>query len=91
MEAVSLIEDESESETKMKHLKAIKDSLQTRLAVIVKLDEDILEVCDTKDMENEMEESDTVNTCISEAIEACERFLESVTDKAAVSTKGVPR
>ena len=83
-EAVGLIEDESE--TKIRRLKTIKDSLQTRLAIIVKLDEDILEVCDTKDIENEMEESDTVNTRVSETIEACERFLESVTSKTAVST-----
>jgi len=49
-EAVRLIEDESESETKIRHLRTIKDSLQTRLTVIVKLDKDVLEVCDTKDI-----------------------------------------
>jgi len=37
-----------------------------------------------------MEESDTVNTRVSRTIEACKRFLESMTNKAAASTKDMP-
>jgi len=53
----------------------IKDSLQTRLALLAKLDEDILEVCHMKDIENEMKESDNENTHAIETTDTCERFF----------------
>jgi len=49
-----LADSEADPETKLRHIVVIKDSLQKRLTQIIKLDEDILEVCDTRDIENEM-------------------------------------
>ena len=77
-EAASLLETDTETdpETKIRRLVTIKDSLQKRLSQITKLDEDILKVCDTKEVENEMEESDVVNARVIETIEACDWFLK---------------
>ena len=80
-EAACLLETGTEMNigTKIRRLTTIKDSLQNRLAQITKLDEDILEVCNTTDIEQEMEESDIVNTRIAETIDACDRFLKNRT------------
>ena len=81
-EAASLLETDTETdpETKIRCLVTIKDSLQKRLSQITKFDEDILKVCDTKEIENYLEESDVVNAHVIETIEACDRFLKSSTD-----------
>ena len=78
-EAASLLETDTgtDTETKIRRLTTIKESLQNRLSQITKLDEDILEICETKDIEGEMEEADIVNTRIVETIEACDRSLKN--------------
>jgi len=73
-EAVSLLESDTETnvETKIRRFTTIKDSLQNRLAQITEL-----EVCDTTDIEREMEESDVVNARVVEMIDACDCFIKN--------------
>ena len=51
----------------------LKVLLQDKLKALLKLDENILSTCAAEEIEREIEESDTVNSRITETIERCKR------------------
>jgi len=52
------------AEEKVGHLKVIVEQLRTKLSVLQKFDDDILGVCDVKDIEHEIEESEEISAKI---------------------------
>jgi len=50
------------------YLKVIVEQLRTKLSVLWKFDDDILGVCDVKDIEHEMKESEEISANIREGL-----------------------
>ena len=63
-------------EEKVGRLKVIVEQLQTKLSVLCKLDDDILGLCDVKDIEHEIEEAEEISAKIFECKRRIEVFLK---------------
>ena len=83
MEDDSRIADSSQRE----RLASLQKSLQEKLKLLLKLDEDILNSCATDDIEAEIEEAETVNSRITEIIEQCKRVKQASTKPESTSVE----
>ena len=63
-------------EEKVGRLNVIVEQLQTKLSVLRKLDDDILGLCDVKDIEHEIEEAEEISAKIFECKRRIEVFLK---------------
>lgn len=61
----------AEQDNRVRCLATLQNSLEEKLRNIQKLDENILNMCATEEIESENEETETVNSHITEAIESC--------------------
>ena len=86
------METESIDNSQRERLASLQVLLQDKLKVLLKLDEDILSMCATEDIEREIEESDTVNSHITETIEQCKRIkqVSAVTRATPVRRESTP-
>ena len=71
-------ETETSLEEKQIHLTALQNSLEEKLQILQTLDEDILNVCATDDIEGEIADAETVNFRITKSIESCKRTIEGI-------------
>ena len=60
-EAKQILENEIINSSQREQLDSLQKSLQEKLKLLFKLDEDILNSCTTKEIETEIEEAETVN------------------------------
>ena len=71
-------ETETSLEEKRIRLTALQNSLEEKLQILQTLDEDILNVCATDDIEGEIADAETVNFRITKSIESCKRTIEGI-------------
>ena len=75
-EVDALIQDsEFNEDSRQRRLSVLQTSLEDKVRLLQKLDEDILNACAINDMESEIEEAEIVNSRIIEAIESCKRAV----------------
>ena len=78
-EAKQILETESIDNSQRERLASLQVLLQDKLKVLLKLDEDILNMFATKEIEREIKELDTVNSRITETIEQCKWNKQALT------------
>ena len=81
----NILETESIDNSQRERLASLQVLLQDKLKVLLKLDEDILSMCATEEIEREIEESDNLNSHITETIKQCKR-----TKQASTVTRAMP-
>ena len=86
-EAKPILETESIENSQREHFASLQVLLQDKLKVLLKLDEDILSTCATEDIEREIEESDTINSRITETIEQCKRTKQVLSFTRATTVR----
>ena len=88
-EAKQILEDDSRiaDSSQRERLASLQKSLQEKLKLLLKLDEDILNSCATDDIEAEIEEAETVNSRITEIIEQCKRVKQASTKPELTSVE----
>ena len=81
-EVKNLVQGETESslEERQRRLTTLQGSLEEKLRVLQRLDEEILNACATEEIEAKIEEAETVNSRISESIESCKRAASEGTN-----------
>ena len=78
-EAKHILENDDADSSQRERLVSLQKSLQEKLKLLFKLDEDILNSCTTEEIELDIEEAETVNSRITEVIEQCSRAKKATT------------
>ena len=73
-EAKALFEGESRDDSTFRRVRTLQNSLEEKLALLKRLDEKILQVCPTDDIEGEILEADETNNRILTVIGGCNQF-----------------
>ena len=91
-EAKQILETESIDNSQRERLASLQVLLQDKLKVLLKSDEDILSMYATEEIEREIEELDTINSCITETIEQCKwtKQASTVARATPVRRKSTP-
>ena len=90
-ESQQILEDNSRvaDSSQRERFASLQKSLQEKLKLLFKLDEDILNSCATDDIEVEIEEAETVNSRITEIIEQCKRVKQASTKPESTAVEAL--
>lgn len=76
-EAKALLEGESKDDSVYVRIRDIQSSLEEKLKLLKELDETILQVCPTEEIEVDIVEADEANSRILTVISECKRFVSA--------------
>ena len=86
-----ILNNETLTEENVSRLEVLKQQLQGKLSTLQKIGAEFLTICDLKDIESEIMESDDVETKIIVKTKRIEAKLNEVSDESPTSSAEVPQ